>query len=278
MAQHSPTRPAALRPPGFRAGWLGTVQAKTAAAIERLFGVRWVWSLIFLAALAPLMVGPGTGPALPVPDVGSMATTDVLAPAAVEFVDQAATRDVREVASATVLPIFDYDSRALNQATAAVHRIFEAGRRGLELAARQHPDGPESKRGPGHALRDDLEVQAPPETLAYLAEARFDPAIEARLDRALGEVFRHHVGGGKSILPRSGRGTLRDTVSGREWKVERLEDLLPLDQARRVALGALREAGAGPTQRAALEPLIADLVAPNLVANNALTEARRQEA
>src|SRR5207245_1601368 len=112
----------------------------------------------------------------------------------------------------------------------------------------------------------------------YLAEARFDPAIEARLDRALGEVFRHHVGGGKSILPRSGRGTLRDTVSGREWKVDRLQDLLPLDQARGVAVGALREAGAGPSQRAALEPLITDLVAPNLAANNALTEARRQEA
>src|SRR6266705_2821091 len=104
MAQHPPMSPATLRPPGFRAVWLGTLQAKTAAGIERLLGVRWFWSLIFLAALTPLMVGPGIGPALPVPDVGSTAATDVLAPVAVEFIDQAATRDVREAASATVLP------------------------------------------------------------------------------------------------------------------------------------------------------------------------------
>jgi len=245
--------------------------------MDRLFEIRWIWSLLFLLALTPLMTGPGLGPILPLPQIGTVAPDDVIAPRTLEFIDEVATRDVREAASASVLPVYEADGRALTDATLTVRRLFEEGR-GPAGSAGSPRGGAARRAGGRRAIRESSETQAPPEALAYLEEAGFDEAIEARIDRVLAEVFRHRIVGSRTILPRAGRVTLRETGSGRETKLDRLEDLLTLDEARRVAVGALRAAGAGPRERVALGRFVSDLVTPNLIYNGALSEARRHEA
>src|SRR6185503_4391101 len=74
------------------------------------------------------------------------------------------------------------------------------------------------------------------------------------------------------------RVTLRDPRSPREWDEEAPAGALSLDEARQMGLAALRAAGATPSDLRAAGAYLQDLVAPNLVFNGALTEARRLEA
>ncbi len=243
------------RQPGPAGAIAARIRGRLLDAMERLFDVRWVWSLVFLVSLAPLMAGPSRGPSLPVPAVGSVVSMDVIAPRTLEFVDAAATRDVREAARDAVLPVYEVDGRALNDALATSRRLFETGRRGKAA-----------------------DVGAPRETIVYLKEARFDGVIEARLEQVLGEVFRHHIVGSRAFMPHPGRVTLRDSLTGREWRAERLDDVLTLDEARALSLRTLSAEGAEPRQAEAIGPLLSDLVTPNLTFDGALSDARRQQA
>src|SRR5207249_2095020 len=99
-----------------------------------------------------------------------------------------------------------------------------------------------------------------------------------RLLRALQSVHRHRIVGSRALLPGVGRVTLRDPRAGREWDEEAPAVALSLDEARLLALRALRETGATLAEAAALGNFLQDHVAPSLVFDGALTESRRQEA
>ncbi len=267
---------AASRSPELHAGRLAWIRTRLASAMGRLFEIRSAWGLLFILCLAPLMAGPAIGPELPAPPVGTIVLDDIIAPATLEFVDQASTSEVREAARAAVLPVHDFDSRAHQEAAATVHRLFEEGRRALPGQGRGRfgAAGPESARAVGRRI----DVPAPRETLAYLVDSGFDGAIEDRLDRALAAAYERRIIGSRSTLPGSGRLTLRDSGTGAEAKLERVANLMSLDQARRLALERLSVTGASPAEREALGPFLTDLVAPTLIYNSALTEVRRQEA
>ncbi len=196
---HPPQGSSTPRSPELHGSWLAWIRTRLAAGMDRLFEIRWIWSLLFLLALTPLMTGPGLGPVLPLPQIGTVAPDDVIAPRTLEFIDEVATRDVREAASASVLPVYEADGRALTDATLTVRRLFEDGRGPAGSAG--PPRGGAARRASGRrAIQESSETQAPPEALAYLEEAGFDEAIEARIDRVLAEVFRHRIVGSRTIL------------------------------------------------------------------------------
>jgi cyclic-di-AMP phosphodiesterase PgpH len=243
---------------------------------QRLLEIRWVWSLIFLVALTPLILVPRIGAPLPTLAPGSLVPEDIIAPATREFVDDAATREVREAAGDAILPVYDLDTRSLQDALDATRLSFQDGR--AVLAALARPGSSPSQRDRVRALKAAPEVRLPASSLDYLARAGFDPAIEERIERALREVFRHRIVGSRALLPHGGPVTVRDMRTGREWKEEGLDGFLSIDQARQLALATLRDGGASAQERAALGPYLADLVTPTLLYDGALTEERRQEA
>jgi putative nucleotidyltransferase with HDIG domain len=256
--------------------FLGRLQGRLSDWLERFFAVRWIWAVLFLVFLAPLMLPPGGGPVLPVPEVGSVVPDDVLAPTGLEFSDDAATREVREAARNAVLPVYDLDSRVAAGAAETIERLFAEGRRAE--AAGSGAKGPRAPSEVVRSLRETSGVRAPQPAIAYLAVARFDPEVEARAQNVLREVYRRRIVGSRTLLPGPERVTLRDTGTGREWKADQLEDVLSLDEARRLALETARSIGSPSREIAALGPLLTDLVSPDLAFNGALTEARRQEA
>jgi cyclic-di-AMP phosphodiesterase PgpH len=252
---------------------LVALRARLSDILEDLFASRVLWSLIFLAALTPLMIGSRLGRALPVPDAGVVAQDDIVSPATVEYVDDVATEEVRDAARRAVLPVYDHDTRALREGVAAIHGAFREWRRVRDASLGRPGPRPDLNR----ALRDVSGVAAQPEVIAYLVRVNLDPAVEERLCRVLGDVLGHRVVGSKTLLPRAERVTLRDVRLGLEREEAPLKDVLSLDEARHLAPKVLAAAGAGPQEQAALWPLLADLITPNLVYDAAFTEARRQE-
>ncbi|HET6277395.1 MAG TPA: HDIG domain-containing protein, partial [Candidatus Polarisedimenticolia bacterium] len=114
--------------------------------------------------------------------------------------------------------------------------------------------------------------------IAYLVEERFDNAMADRLRDALAAAYRLRVIGSRTLLPRSGRVTVQDPRSGREWQEEPLKESFTLDESRAAAIQRLGEAGASAAEVGAMTPLLADLITPNLTFNDALTDAVRQQA
>jgi cyclic-di-AMP phosphodiesterase PgpH len=266
------------RPPGRRRLRLAAIRARLADAMEGLFESKALWIVLFLGALTPLVSGTRIG-APPVLPPGSVVPDDIIAPTTFEFVDREATRELREAASAAVGPVYDLDVRALGEAIGTVRRLFQSWRRAVHPAVQQGGGTPP-------ATQEDLirrlgevsDLPASRDLFAYLVSTDLAPAVEERLVGVLREVFRYRIVGSKTLLPRSGRVTVRDAHAGREWKEEPLADALSLDEARRLAVHALRQAGASPREAESLGPFVQELIAPNLVFSSALTENRRQEA
>src|SRR6266699_895773 len=99
-------------------GRLTALRARVHDAVERLFASRAPWILLFFLALTPLVLGPRLTPDPPALPVGSIAPGDIVAAETREFADQAATLEAREAARRSVRPIYDFDNRALEDATA----------------------------------------------------------------------------------------------------------------------------------------------------------------
>ncbi len=253
------------------AAWTGL-----ADEFDRLFDIKAVWSVLFLSVLTLLLLGPYIGSELPHLEAGAVVQEDIIAPVSLEFVDDAATREVREAARAAMPPVYDFDTLALSEAITAVRTTFARGRQALEEERKRRPDATLSKAELRSILKPGEGVPAPAEAIAYLGERRFDAEIEERLVAALRAAFVHRIVGSKSLLTRDARLTLRDTRSGREWKEDRVPDVLSLDEAREVARKSL--ATAYPGEERALGAFLSDLITPNLILNGTLTQARREEA
>ncbi len=223
-------------------------------------------------ALTPLALGPRLAPEPPALPAGSVSPVDAVAAETREFTDEAATREAREAARESVRPIYDIDSRALEDAAAALSGTIESWRRAASAPAQR---GRASTRAEG-----PLPPPLPREQRAasFLAGVDFNPAVESRLLRALQSAHLHRIVGSRALLPGTGRVTLRDPRAGREWDEEAPASALSLDEARLLAVRALRESGAAPAEAAALGSFLQDRVAPSLVFDGALTESRRQEA
>jgi len=247
---------------------VAAIRASIDGALERLYERRSVWVALYFIALTPLLFVPRWGPALPAVSAGASAPRDLVAPATFEYVDHPTTQAVRQAAGDAVRPVFDVDTRAPGPATAAVRTAFRAWRSGAEEETRTGTGGP---AGAGS-------LAVPRQSLDWLRARGFGPAIEERLVAVLHATLARRIVGSRSLLPRSGGVTLRDAHDGHEWREESLSDILTVDEARAAALAGLAEAGAGPAERAALGPLVHDLVTVTLTANNALFEARRREA
>ena len=221
---------------------------------ESLRGRRWVWCVVYLAALLPITLAPRLGGGVPVPPAGTTAPADIRAPLPLEQLDAEATDRRRREARDSVAPIYDLDGEAAGRALQFLADQFDRGRRS------------EPSSGLPEAARD------------FLVANRFSGDIEVRLREAVGAGFRRPVAGGRSLLPVTGPVVLRELPGGRTSRLTAPIDAATPDEARRTAAAELARGGASPAEIAALEPLLADLVTANLSYDAALTEARRAEA
>src|SRR5438552_3108757 len=126
MPGPSPIRPAdrGVR----RRGPLAALRARVHESIERLFSSRVPWILLFFAAVAPLALGPRLAPEAPALPVGSVAPSDIVAAERREFTDETATQERREAARQAVRPVYDVDSRALEDAAGSLRDTLETWR------------------------------------------------------------------------------------------------------------------------------------------------------
>src|SRR5213593_4207541 len=171
----------AHRLPDSRMRRLAAVRASVIDAMERLFESKALWIVLFFGALTPLMSGTRMGPPPAIPP-GSVAPDDIIAPATFEFVDDEATREVREAAGAAVGPVYDFDVRALGEAIGTVRKSFQEWRRVRDAAGERRGGAPPVTQADLiRRLGEVSELPASSDMLAYLASIDLDPGVEEHL-------------------------------------------------------------------------------------------------
>src|SRR2546422_11311640 len=111
--------PRAERPspgdPGRR-GPIERARAGLHSALEAVYDSRAAWVALFLVSMTPLVLSRQLRQDAPVLPAGSIAPADIVAPETREFVDDAATKEVRDAARGMVPPVYDPDNQALADA------------------------------------------------------------------------------------------------------------------------------------------------------------------
>ena len=149
----------------------------------RYHGERWAW-VPGLALLAFLAFPSSSIDVAPLLEAGKVADRDVTAPFtfSVNKTDQELAREAEELAS-TVKPIYEFEQRALDSATATMHVFFAR----IDAAAAQGGGG----AGITRAARD-LGIALTPQEASYLANGKKRRNVEA----ALADLFEHTLAAG----------------------------------------------------------------------------------
>jgi hypothetical protein len=144
----------------------------------RYHGERWAW-VLGLALLTYLVFPSSVIDVAPLLDAGKVAERDVLAPFtfSVNKTDQELAQEAQELAS-TVKPIYEFQQRALDSATSAMHVFFAA----IDAA------GSQGSAAVSRVVRDQG-VTLTPDEAAYIANAKrrrtLETALAGLFDRTL---------------------------------------------------------------------------------------------
>src|SRR5207247_8770151 len=112
-------------------------------SLEAVYDSRAAWITLFLVSATPVVLSRQLRQAPPVLPAGSIAPADIGAPETREFVDDAATKEVRDAARGMVPPVYDLDSQALADAVSSARQAFEIWRAGRGAS----DDAPAAKNG-----------------------------------------------------------------------------------------------------------------------------------
>lgn len=204
---------------------------------------------------------------------GAVADADILAPADLKVEDTIETAKRRGQATGEILPIFDFLPRASREARASVEQAFATGR---EAAPAFQPDQVID------AIEQASGLVLDKEQLQVMVDHRFNLELERLMLDHLDAVTMNGVVSNRSQLIRLGAPGMvrRDKESNREVTLTDLSSIRDLITAR----AALRSdhvvwpVDYDVRERRLLGEILGSLVYPNLIYNEAETEARKVAA
>src|SRR5262249_43652954 len=179
----------------------------------------------------------------------------------------------RQQAASSVLPIFDYNSRADKDATAVINAVFQAGR---EDQGRSTPDHLSSifEQQTGLLLDQDQ--------VSVLIRHKFDPELEGLMSAHLENTMMNGVVSSRTQINKLGSTGFirRDQKNGQEQRIGDLSSVRDLITAR----AALRSeklawpAEYSPRERSQFGEILSSLLLPNLSYNETESDVRRNAA
>ncbi|HMG35275.1 MAG TPA: HDIG domain-containing protein [Blastocatellia bacterium] len=226
---------------------------------------------IIILALSLLLLRGYQQPHVDQLAAGSIASEDIIAAEDLKIPDPAETKRLREQASAAVLPVFDFNSRAGRDAVATISELFDAAREDLGSSPDQM-----MKR-----IEDRTAVTLEPEQLAVLTKHHFSSELEDLMIEHLESAMMSPIVGSRSQLRKLGANAInRRDRSGQEVMVTDLSTI----HDKLTASASLKSermiwpASYNARERRFLGDILGSLVVPNIEYNETETESRRSSA
>lgn len=167
---------------------------------DRALNVPLVWAALATVVCTVLLL-PSAGGVLPDWAPGDVAAYDVLMPIDISVPDPAATDAMRVEARASVLPVYDYETRLQLDVVNQISTIFLACRN--QLQSEEEPDWGELT---------DFEIGR--EMVSVLQRSDCSPQLETALGEVVSQLYRHRiVDDRRSLERRSVRGLIIRNIS-----------------------------------------------------------------
>jgi putative nucleotidyltransferase with HDIG domain len=211
---------------------------------------------------------------LPLPPAGSIASSDIVAPADLTIPDVEATQQRRADARATVLPVYAFNPNVLANTEVKVRQSFAAAR---EWIART--SGPAGKLEALQKLFvDDYDLKPSVNDLSWLVRLGFPPALEDDLFRLLSAALSRGVIVSRSLLIHGEQARGLTLVRGAEEHSVKASDILDMKEARDLILTTARGLELPGRTKAVLIDLAGMCLSPNVTFDQAETSRRLDRA
>ncbi len=254
--------------------------ARLQVGCEHLLGRQFLWAVIALGVLTPLVSQQACGLSPPVYELGEVTPVSIRAPYDIEVLDEKATLERREAERRTAPPVFDLEVDLAAEQQARLASLFERGRsamRELGLARGERPDARALAR-----VRDALGVPLPERTVSLLVSHGFSEDLEGLTQRLYASLTENPIVDSRARLPESGVIVVREVRHGivAEHEVVPPAQIRDLEAARaHMAVLVNEELSRWPgSERRALASLLDELLGSNLSYNASETERRRAAA
>jgi putative nucleotidyltransferase with HDIG domain len=211
---------------------------------------------------------------LPLPESGSIAPADIIAPTDLTIEDADATQARREDARAAVLPVYVFQANVQPDTEEKVHQSFAAGR---EWIART--DSPAQKLDAlQKLLADKFDVEPSLNDLGLLVKLGFPPSVEDGLIRLLAAPLERGVIASKSVFLHGEQQRGLTLVRGREERSVKAADIVDPREAKDVFYTASESLDLPGRTKAMLIELATLFLSPNVSFDAAGTNARLERA
>lgn len=261
-------------PPATKNGApLSGSQPRPALTLGRIFSNPFVLIFLFVLLLA-YIISYVPSRSLPLPEVGSIAAADIIAPADLTIEDAEATQLRRQEARAAVLPVFVFNANVLTDTEVKIRQSFAAGREWIAQT-----NSPALRLDALQKLFvDKFDVEPSLNDLSLLVKLGFPPDLEDGLIRLLGVPLGRGVVVSKSVFIHGEQQRGLTLVRDREERSVKAADVLDEREAGDILYSASESLDFPGRTKAVLIDLASLFISPNVTFDPAGTSARLDRA
>lgn len=211
---------------------------------------------------------------LPVPEIGEIATTDIVAPADLTIKDEETTESRKNEAAEAVPPVYSFNANVFPNTEEKIREFFIAGRDFLKK-----PINAQSKKEFQNQLFENYGLEISTENLNTLIANKFSPTIEENLINLIGITSKNYIITSKNLFLRGEqqKGMTVITQGGIESPFN-VSGILDLKEAKQRLTEEVGKLDLPQNEKSLLNNLSQIFVSQNIFYDQVQTEIRQQRA
>jgi putative nucleotidyltransferase with HDIG domain len=240
---------------------------------KKIIESQFLYMFLFVASIAWLTTYIPSKE-LPLPEIGSIATEDIVTPFDLTIADQETTTKRQEEATSNVLPVYRFDRNVFLITEEKIRELFSTGRETFEesVSAQETADFQ-------ILIAETYDFNISTEDLRYLIRIKFAPATEENLINLLGKISSQGILASKNLLihQEEEKGLTLITGENLEGTI-RIQDILDLKESRQALLNEINSLDLPSGDSRLLANLTQDLIQQNVTYDPLETRARQDQA
>jgi putative nucleotidyltransferase with HDIG domain len=211
---------------------------------------------------------------LPVPEIGEIATTDIVAPADLTIKDEETTESRKNEAAEAVPPVYSFNANVFPNTEEKIREFFIAGRDFLKK-----PINAQSKKEFQNQLFENYGLEISTQNLNTLIANKFSPTIEENLINLIGITSKNYIITSKNLFLRGEqqKGMTVITQGGIESPFN-VSGILDLKEAKQRLTEEVGKLDLPQNEKSLLNNLSQIFVSQNIFYDQVQTEIRQQRA
>jgi putative nucleotidyltransferase with HDIG domain len=211
---------------------------------------------------------------LPVPEMGEIATTDIVAPADMTIKDEETTENRKNAAADAIPPVYSYNANVFPNTEERIREFFLAGRDFLK-----NPVNSQGKKEFQNQVFENYGLEISSENLNALISNKFAPALEENLINLIGLISQNYIITSKNLFLRGEqqKGLTVITQDGTESQMD-VSDILDLKEAKQKLTDEVEKIDLPQSEKNLLTDLSHLFLSQNIFYDQFHTELRQQQA